>query len=125
MITAEHRQHVASRVSHNACPECRADNQRSFARGTPFKYDHVHEYLSYVKPRLIAIQTGEQGGSTLDARWWYERFVTALHRRISTHNARQGRKYSDGYLERLRMATRSNVDVGYLREFSRRGACCL
>lgn len=131
MQTQAHKQHIAARVSHNACPECIADNQRSFVRSRPFRYDHVTEYLRYVRPRLAALETGKNGGNTVEAQWWYRDFITALNRRISSHVPRQGRKYSDGYLERLKMA---DVNCGpecrrpsadYLRTFAQKGASCL
>ncbi len=131
MQTQGHKAHIAANISHNSCPECRADCERRFVRVRPFRYDHVTEYLRYVKPRLTALRTGRHGGGSIEAQWWHREFVAAPNRRISSHTGRRGRKYSDGYLERLKMA---DVKCGpenkrpgelYLRMFASRGASCL
>jgi hypothetical protein len=123
MKSQTHLAHIASRISHNNCPECRADCERRQVANRPFKYGHVHEYLSYVKPRLEAIRTGENGGNKASARQWHREFLRALDNRILSHVTREGRKYAPGYLERLRMASRSaNMDF---RIFASRGASCL
>lgn len=84
--------HIGMRVSHNSCPECRADNSRSFARSHPFHYAHVHAYLSWVRPRLVAIRNGE---TRVEAIWWHRDFIVALHNRISSHIPGQnGRKHA-------------------------------
>jgi len=129
-----HRQHIAGRVSHADCSECRADCERRFVdrvQGGQWRYAHVGEYLAYIRPRLTALQTGEYADDP-DARAWQRKFVKALHTRISlkvadTGGRCNGRKFSHGYLERLKM-TRfpgSRADAGYLRRFADRGASCL
>lgn len=131
MRTSTHQLHISSGVSHNSCPECRADNQRSFVSSKPFRYAYVNEYLTYAKPRIEAIRTGLAGGNTINAYHWNKTFIKALHTRISSHIIRQGRKHSHGYLERLKMTNvkcgpenkRPNAD--YLKRFSNRGASCL
>lgn len=98
MQTQEHKQHIAGRVSHNSCPECRADNSRRFARKMPFHYGFVHEYLSWARPRVEAIRTAQNGGDTVEARRWQSDFVRALHNRITSHIPDQtGRKHAPEY----------------------------
>jgi hypothetical protein len=136
MQSLAHRQHIAERVSHADCPECRADTERSFSRNSrtgqasPWRYRHVHEFLAWIRPRLAAIRDGSNGGDSVDARIWHRDFIRALHARISLKapvSGANGRKFSHGYLERLKM-TRfpgSRADEGYLRRFADRGASCL
>jgi hypothetical protein len=130
MSSELHRQHVSSRISHNDCPECRADCERRHVRTAPWTtYEHVRAYLGYVKPRLIALQTD----NSIDARQWHREFVRALHRRISLRMPANGRKQCDGYLERLgqfvdrqSLATkRHRANADYLRQFARKGASAL
>lgn len=99
MQTDMHRNHIAARKSYNSCPECRADNSRRFAVNRPFRYQYVREYLSYVRPRLEALRTGQNGGDTVAARQWYRYdFMPALHNRINSHIPGQtGRKYASDY----------------------------
>ena len=106
--------HIGRHVSHNSCPECRADNSRRFAgNGQPFRYAHVNEYLTWVKPRLEAIRTGENGGNTVEAIWWQRDFIAALHNRINSHIPNQtGRKYAPDYAK-YHLATYGN-DWKYL-----------
>jgi len=121
MRSANHVRHLAENTSHSSCSECRADTERRFARNVPFKYAHVHEYLSYVRPRVEAIRQGEDSGN---ARVWMRDFLKAMHRRISTHATGTGRKWSDSYLDRMRQF-RADTDSTYLRQFASRGASCL
>ncbi len=121
MLSNRHKRHLAENVSHSDCCECRADTERRFARNTPFKYAHVHEYLSYVRPRIEAIRQGE---SSVNARMWLCDFRKALNRRISSHACGTGRKWCDSYLERAGQFPRS-TDAAYLRTFASRGASCL
>lgn len=104
MISPTHSQHISDRTAHNNCSECRADCERRLAIGHPFKYEHVTEYLSYVKPRIQAIRAGE---SSVDARIWHRQFIKALNRRISSHSVSGHRKQSDSYLDRLRAVSGS------------------
>lgn len=124
MTTPQHKQHVAARIAHNNCDECRADNERRFVPAQWPGYQHVSEYLSHIRPRLSALKAGEDSGN---ARAWYRNFHRALDRRISLKSAAPtGRKHSDGYLDRLRMATGGrNADAEYLRRFAARGASTL
>jgi hypothetical protein len=127
MNGAEHIEHLNRNVSHNNCPECRADCERRWVIFRPFKYDHVAWYLTYVKPRLAAIRDGNNGGNTPDADCWHRDFIKALHNRINSHIEVAGRKYCHSYLERLRM-TRfpgSRADAAYLRMFAKKGASTL
>src|ERR1035441_4137305 len=106
----QHKQHIAERISHNNCPECRADCSRRFAGVTPFRYDFVHEYLSWVQPRILAIQNGE---NSVNARIWQREFVSALHTRVSSHFPKQnGRKFAPDYAK-YHLATYGN-DWHYL-----------
>lgn len=124
MQTLEHIEHIRSRTAHSDCDECQADNERRFARTQPFVYGFVHEYVSYVRPRLAAIRQGE---NSANARIWHRDFVRALHRRINSHAAGKGRKWSDSYLERLGQFRfpGSKADAEYLRAFAARRASCL
>jgi hypothetical protein len=120
-----HFEHIALRVSHANCRQCNADNQRRFAHVTPFRYGFVHEYLSWIRPRLAAIRDGE---NSVDARRWHRDFMQALHTRISSRGQNPAwRKLAPGYLERLQMTRfpRSKADADYVREFARTGASCL
>ena len=109
MQSLEHKRHVIDNVSFSRCAECRADCSRRFAGATPFQYRHVHEYLSYVKPRIEAIRAGND---TVDARIWHRGFVAALHNRISSHLAHDGRKHAPEYAK-YHLATYGN-DWHYL-----------
>lgn len=124
MRTTEHQKHIAARIAHNNCDECRADCERQFVPIAWPGYQHVSDYLSYIRPRLSALKAGED---SQNARTWYREFNRALNRRISLKgSAPAGRKYAPGYLERLRMATGGrNADARYLRQFSARGASTL
>lgn len=122
MRSAEHTQHILNNQSWNNCPECRADCERRFTEpARKFEYKHVHDYLAWAKPRLDVIRAGNR---SFEANMWHERFMEALHRRISLSISRQCRKYSDGYIDRLRMMSHIH-DVGYLQRFAQRGASCL
>ena len=121
MQSTEHKKHIAERTSYSSCSECRADTERRFAGGQAFKYGHVHEYLTWIRPRLEAIRNGE---ASVNARIWQRDFVRALNNRISSHASGNGRKHSHSYLERMKQFKR-NTDAGYLRAFSQRGASCL
>lgn len=127
MQTESHKKHLASRISHSDCCECRADTERRFVDRAVWKYDHVSEYLAYIRPRLDALHTGKYAGDS-DAIIWLRKFVKALHTRISLKvQGPCGRKHSHGYLERLRMTQfpGNRADSGYLRQFASRGASCL
>ena len=130
MQSAEHRQHTAERVSHNYCNECRADCERQYRAKHWPGYRHVAEYISYIKPRLAAIASGERSA---DATRWYREFIGALHRRIAHKIAQPwGRKHHFGYTDRLeqyrewrngrRVVWCKAVD---LRHFAARGASTL
>lgn len=102
MQSAEHKQHITQNRSYSHCPECRADSSRLFAYTKPFRYAHVHEYLSWVRPRIEAIRAGaieqEQEQEEYNALWWHRDFVRALHNRISSHLPGQsGRKHAPEY----------------------------
>lgn len=120
-MTASHKTHVDKRMSHSDCSECRADCERRFVSRQPFKYAYVSKYLAWAKPRIQAIR---DGNDTVDARIWQRDFVLALNRRISSHLGRQGRKFNDSYLERMKGMNRCH-DVAYLQQFAQRGASCL
>ena len=122
--SAEHVQHIASRISHNDCGECRADCERRHVRGQWPGYEHVHDYLSHIRPRLSALKAGE---SSWQARNWYREFHRALDLRISLKvDPPKGRKYCDSYLDRLRNATGGrNATMSYLRKFAARRASTL
>lgn len=123
MISADHRNHVYSRRSHSDCPECRADTEKRFVDTSVWHYDHMREYLAYVRPLLALIRAGE---NSADARIWKREFVSALNRRIGMKVSRAGgRKYCDSYLERLRGIARVNPGRTYLVRFAQRGASCL
>lgn len=119
-MTVEHSTHIQRNVVHARCPECNADRERGFVQNRPFRYAFVHEYLEWARVRLAAIR---EGNVTVAARQWRAGFVRALNRRISSHDERRGRKYADGYLERMRMAGRGSES--YLRRFAARNASCL
>ena len=122
MQTPTHQRHIAERLSHNNCDECRADCERQFLRAQWPGYRHVTEYLNWIKPRLEAIRNGE---NSLNARQWYREFIRALHRRISLKVAGEtGRKQCPGYLSRLRQFPRM-TEASYLRRFAARGASTL
>ena len=124
MQSITHKQHIRHRISDSRCSECRADCERRFVSKSPFKYGHVREYLSWIRPRLEAIRKGE---SSVNARIWYREFLDALHTRISSHSPVSGRKMCRSYLERLRASNYkgNRQDAGYFREFARRGASAL
>jgi hypothetical protein len=122
MKSTEHRKHIAENISHARCSECRADTERRFVGGWPFRYGFVHEYLTWVRPRLEAIRNGEQ---STNARIWHRDFIKALNTRISSHLPANGRKHSHSYLERFRQWRGMSVDAGYLRQFASRGASAL
>jgi hypothetical protein len=114
MRTSEHQQHIDSRMSHNNCPECRADNSRWHAQHKAFSHADVptearHSYIAWIRPRLEAIRTGNQ---TLEARRWQRDFLDALHSRISSHITETGRKFAPEYT-RYHLATYGN-DWHYL-----------
>lgn len=117
-----HRKHIASRVSHADCPECRADTERRFVSLTPWRYQYVSDYLRWARPRLQALR---DGADTPDARRWQRRFLEALHTRISQKTPASGRKRCDSYLERLANARSVPACAHYLRRFASRGASCL
>lgn len=122
MQTPEHAQHIASRVSHNNCDECRADCERQFLQPAWIGYQFVTEYLTWTRPRFAAIR---EGFDSIDARNWRRKFRLALNRRITLKaGAEVGRKRNDGYRERLRQFPRS-TDSNYLRQFAQRGASTL
>ncbi len=120
MKTVEHLKHIASRTSFNDCPECRADTERRFVSTSPWSYQHVADYLRFVRPRLDAIRYGEDSTS---ARVWLRQFRIALNRRITEKvaSACAERKRCDSYLERMRQFKRS-ADSAFLRRFAARGA---
>ncbi len=122
MTSQEHNQHIKTRVSHSNCSECRADTERQFVNTRAWRYEHVSEYVAYIRPRIEAIRNG--AGSLLESRVWHRGFRKALHTRISAKVPRIGRKYCDSYLQRMGQFPRS-MDAGYLRDFASRGASCL
>jgi hypothetical protein len=128
MQSVGHKAHIAQHISHNNCPECRADNERQFVRLVPWReYQLVGDYLSYVKPRLQACAVD----SSTDAKVWYRQFRKALHIRISLRVPIAGRKQCDSYLERIAQFRNRGTgawgchDASYLRQFTQRGASCL
>ena len=127
MQSETHKRHIASRISHNNCSECRADTERQFVSAEPWRYFHIHEYLAYIRPRLAALRKTEWLQDP-DACIWRREFLLALNRRISLKcNAIPvGRKWCDSYLERLRGALRiRRANRRYLLDFAQRGASCL
>lgn len=124
MTSTDHALHLQSRTSHSACSECRADTERQFVPTTTWSYGHVHDYLTYIRPRLNAIRNG---ADDVDARIWRRKFLKALHTRISlkaAHPPVPRRKHCDSYLERLQQFART-TSADYLRRFASRGASCL
>ena len=122
MQTTEHLKHIASRVSHNNCQECRADCERQWLRPQWTGYQFITDYLAFATPRLAAIKAGEQ---SVNARIWHRKFVQAMQRRITLKGGSEtGRKRNDGYLERLGQFPRA-TDAAYLRRFASRGASTL
>lgn len=125
MKTSQHLAHITERVAHNDCQECRADNERRFVPQGWQGYQYVSEYLAYIRPRLLALASGND---TLNARQWKRDFILALHRRITLRTGRpQGRKQSVHYLDRLaqfrsRQDGQFLANASYLRDFARRGA---
>jgi hypothetical protein len=102
----EHLDH--HKAHHNCCPQCNAEHCRSFVDVQPFRYQFVSKYLAWVKPRLAAIRDGVKGGDTVEAHRWHRDFMTALHRRISTHLPNQsGRKHMPDYAK-YHLATYGN-----------------
>jgi hypothetical protein len=134
MQSIPHAQHLRHRISWSSCSECRADCERRFSQSQPFRYAYVHDYLSWIRPKLAAIREGE---TSPNSQIWLRDFRKALHRRISSRdgndgrgngrNGRNGRKWADSYLERLQgmLFKGSPADAPYLREFANRGASCL
>lgn len=124
MISRTHALHIQTRVSHADCSECRADTERRFVQTAPWRYSCVHEYLTYIQPRLAALR---DGADDMDARLWRRRFREALDTRISLKTAHPvaRRKHCDSYLERLTMAKHPKSSTDYLRRFASRGASCL
>ena len=123
-ISKEHAEHKRASVSHNNCAECRADNERQFVPTQQWHYGHVADYLKHVRPRLQAIR---QGKNSVNARIWTRQYRLALHRRIGLKGTLPiGRKWSDSYLERLKMALGGrSATERYLRTFARKGASTL
>ena len=122
MQTLEHREHTNSRVGHNDCQECRANCERQFLRPQWSDYRYVSEYLSWAKPRLLAIKQGEASAAALR---WMRDFRLALNRRITLKvSGESGRKRCDSYLQRMGQFPR-NTDRAYLRRFAQRGASTL
>jgi hypothetical protein len=119
----EHQDHKNRRVAYNNCRECRADCERQYVGDfAPWRYDHVHDYLTFVQPRLAAIQAGND---SVSARQWLREFRKALDRRINLKVGEpRWRKLSDSYLERLGNM-RHVKDSAYLRNFARVGASAL
>lgn len=126
MQTPEHQRHIASRIAHNDCQECRADCERQFLRPQWQSYQHVSEYLAWCRPRFAAIRAGGLSDrEATAAAQWIRKFREALHRRITLKvGSEQGRKRCDSYLERMGQFPR-NTDNAYLRRFARRGASTL
>ncbi len=118
MTSAIHLQHIKTRVAHNNCSECRADCERRFVDTTPWRYEHVRDYLTYVRACLAGLD------DSAGAQRWYRAFRKALHMRISAKCPVAGRKRCDSYLERMGQFRR-DTDAAYLRRFAARGASCL
>jgi hypothetical protein len=121
---SQHLEHLVHRgqAIHANCPECNANRERRFVASGLWCYDHVREYLAYVRPRIAALRAGE---NSVDARIWLNKFRIALDRRITLKVAAPtGRKYADGYLDRLRMMGHVH-DESYLKKFARKGASAL
>lgn len=109
MQSEVHKAHVASRISHNNCPECRADNSRWHAQRTPFNHqgvpaDAMHSYMAWVRPRLAALRSGT---STIEAKRWQQNFRDALSNRIYSQMAGSGRKFAPDYAK-YHLATYGN-----------------
>jgi hypothetical protein len=122
MRTIVHQQHVDARIAHNNCRECRADNERRFVNTHRWYYSHVHDYLSWIQPRLAAISNGE---NSVNAQIWLKKFRQALDRRINLKvKPEHWRKLNDSYLERLRGMSHVK-DANYLRKFAQTGASAL
>lgn len=120
MQTIEHLKHIASRVSHMNCDECRADAERRHLQPIWPGYRYVSEYLAYIRPRLPLAWAGVS-----ESRNWHQDFRRALDRRITLKGgAEQGRKRVDAYLARLRQFP-AGTDGAYLRRFAARGASTL
>jgi hypothetical protein len=121
MKSEAHEKHLATRVAHNNCGECRADCERQFLRAQWPGYKFVADYLAYAKPRLAA-----QDGSVAANRW-YREFLKALNERITLKGgAEKGRKCCHSYLERLGNALGGrNPNAAYLRQFAAKGASAL
>ncbi len=109
MITAEHSEHIRTRVSHAACSECRADGERRHVPTAWTGYKFVHEYLEVLYRSKKA----------------NAQFREALDRRITNRVVHPWRKLAPGYLERLRMALSGKPDAAYLRYFAQRKASAL
>jgi hypothetical protein len=117
-----HQKHLATRTAHNNCRECRADTERRFVDTALWRYDHVHDYLSYVQPLLSLIR---QGNDSVEARSWLREFRKALDRRINLKAGQpRWRKLCDSYQERLR-GMKHVHDADYLRHFAQAGASAL
>lgn len=122
MKSTEHQQHLTARIDYVRCPECRADNERRFVSTAQWHYQHVHDYLGYVAPRLKAIRDGE---NSVNAQIWLRDFRKALDRRINLKTGQPSwRKLCDSYQERLGNM-RHVHDVGYLKDYARTGAGAL
>lgn len=122
MQTPKHQRHIASRVSHSDCHECRADCERQFLRPQWPGYGHVADYLIIVRPRIEAIRQGED---SLETRRWKREFTRALQRRVTLKGGSEhGRKRCDSYSQRLRQFSRS-ANAAYLRRFAQGGASAL
>jgi hypothetical protein len=122
--TYKHKEHLTQNTSWNSCPECRADTSRRFTGMAPFLHSAVptdvrHKYYAYVKARIDAIRTGENGGNTVEARQWYRyEFMRALHRRISSHLPQQtGRKHAPNYAK-YHLATYGS-DWNFVHDYGR------
>jgi hypothetical protein len=123
--TTEHQKHLSTNRSHNDCRECRADTERRFVATAQWRYDHVHDYLTWIQPRLEALRNGED---SINARQWLKDFRQSLDRRINlkAHSRPNWRKLCDSYQERLKNARRGrNPNASYLRQFAQTGASAL
>lgn len=103
MQSETHKQHIAANVSHANCPECRADNSRWHAQSREHEYKYVHEYLTWVRPRLDAIRNGaierERAQGEYNALWVAPRFrPCATQLQVSSQSV--GREYPFGPSDR-------------------------
>jgi hypothetical protein len=109
MTSIVHKEHIAKHISHNNCPECRADNSRWHAQTRTFRHadvpaDALRKYLRWIRPRLAAIR---DGNNTVDAQRWQRDFVAALHNRLYSQMAGSGRKFAPDYAK-YHLATYGN-----------------